>query len=121
MMNRLAMRIEETEGWHGDMPVCLVGSNCLINDNYIVEVPELDSVKNMPGTFYRQGYSDEAIYQYFKVFLHFPMDVVDEEAKNKLLSSPEYAQMKSYPDKDSIKIIDDTLVIKFEDEDKTRE
>ncbi len=116
MMNRLAMRIEETPGWRGDMPVCLIGSNAIINDNYDVTVEELESVENMPGTFYRQGYSDEAVEQYFRVFLHFPMEHAGEEIKQNILKTPEYRKMKTYPDASSIKIINDTLVVKFEEE-----
>lgn len=117
MMNRVAARIEETPGWNKDMPVCLIGSREIINDNYEVTVPELESIENMPGTFYIGHYSDEAVEKYLKVFLHFPMELVPEEDREEILNKPEVKTMQKYPAEESIKIIDDILIVKFSEEE----
>ena len=42
-----------------------------------------------------------------------PLNFVDNKTYQEILNSKEYNTMESYPDKESIKVINDILVIKF--------
>lgn len=51
--------------------------------------------------------------RYFYQYLGTNINFVDEETYNKILSSYEFKELESYPDKDSIKLIDNVIVIKI--------
>ena len=115
LLNRIAARMEMTPGWSKDMPVYFVNCRALVNQNYEVEIPEYDAIKNMPGTFLRSSYSEEAIEKYLEVYLHFPVCVATEEQKKVVEQTRAFAEMKSYPDESSIQVIDGIMVVKISD------
>ena len=121
--NRLLNKIESTEGYYYGIPIILKGT---INSSFYKELNNLPNT-NDNITFDQSlwggkyiGYAD--LYTYnndkkiftminneFGVYLNRATD----EERDKIKDNIEYNNMKSYPEKDSIKIIDGILVINF--------
>lgn len=55
--------------------------------------------------------------EYLNNSLNCNFSTVSKEEKDKILASSEYKNMKLYPSKGSIKIIDDVVVIKYAESD----
>ena len=121
--NRLLTRIENTKGYNYNMPVMFIG-----NDNSSF----LKTLYNYPNTndtlTYDQalwggiyiGYAD--LYSFnndkkiFKLLENqFGVSLIraNEEERKKVLNTKEYNKMNTYPEYESIKIIDGILVVKF--------
>lgn len=115
LLNRIAARMEEHPEWNKDIPVYFVNCRALVNLNYDVDIPEYDAVKNMPGTFLRSSYSEEAIVKYMEVYLHFPIREATEEQKEQVEANPLFQQMESYPSESAIQVIGGVMVVKISD------
>ena len=115
LLNRIASRMEMALGWNKDMPVYFVNCRALVNQNYEVEIPEYDAIRNMPGTFLRSSYSEEAIEKYLEVYLHFPVCVATDAQKEMVEQTAAFTAMKSYPDESSVQVIDGVMVVKISD------
>lgn len=115
LLNRIAARMEEQPEWNKDIPVYFVNCRALVNLNYDVDVPEYDAIKNMPGTFLRSSYGEEAIAKYMEVYLHFPVNEATEEERQRVESNPLFDRMESYPSENSIRVIDGVMVVKISD------
>ena len=121
--NRLLNKIESTEGYYYGIPIIFKGES---NSNFYKELNTLPNT-NDKITFDQSlwggkyiGYAD--LYTYnndkkiftminneFGVYLNRATD----EERDKIKDNIEYNNMKSYPEKDSIKIIDGILVVNF--------
>lgn len=121
--NRLLNKIESTEGYYYGIPIIFKGES---NSNFYKELNTLPNT-NDNITFDQSlwggkyiGYAD--LYTYnndkkiftminneFGVYLNRATD----EERDKIKDNIEYNNMKSYPEKDSIKIIDGILVVNF--------
>lgn len=115
LLNRIAARMEEQSEWNKDIPVYFVNCRALVNLNYDVDIPEYDAIKNMPGTFLRSSYSEEAIVKYMEVYLHFPVKEATEEERQRVENNPLFQQMESYPSESSVQVIDGVMVVKISD------
>ena len=115
LLNRIAARMEEQPEWNKDIPVYFLNCRALVNLNYDVDIPEYDAIKNMPGTFLRSSYSEEAIVKYMEVYLHFPIREATEEQKEQAEANPLFQQMESYPSESSVQVIDGVMVVKISD------
>ena len=115
LLNRIAARMEEQPEWNKDIPVYFVNCRALVNLNYDVDIPEYDAIKNMPGTFLRSSYSEEAIVKYMEVYLHFPVKEASEEERQRVENNPLFQQMESYPSESSVQVIDGVMVVKISD------
>ncbi|MBO5094809.1 MAG: glucosyltransferase domain-containing protein [Lachnospiraceae bacterium] len=113
LLNRIAARMEETPEWNKDMPVYFVNCRALVNEKYEVEIPEYEAIRNMPGTFLRSSYSEEAIVDYLEVYLHFPVREATQEQREAVEKTPEFARMESYPAQSSVQVIDGVMVVKI--------
>ncbi len=113
LLNRIAARMEENPKWNPDIPVYFVNCRALVNQNYAVEIPEYDEIQNMPGTFLRSSYSEEAVVKYMEVYLHFPINEANEEQRQAVESSEAFARMESYPAASSIQVIDGVMVVRI--------
>ena len=51
--------------------------------------------------------------RFMELFFGTPLNFVDNKTYQEILNSKEYNTMESYPDKESIKVINDIIVIKF--------
>ena len=121
--NRLLNKIESTEGYYYGIPIIFKGK---INSNFYKELNLLPNI-NDNITFDQSlwggkyiGYEDLYIYNNdrkiftminneFGVYLNRATD----EERDKIKDNKDYNNMKSYPEKDSIKIIDGILIINF--------
>ena len=121
--NRLLNKIESTEGYYYGIPIIFKGE---INSNFYKELNTLPNT-NDNITFDQSlwggkyiGYADlftynndnkifKMINNEFGVYLNRATD----EERDKIKDSKEYNDMKSYPEKNSIKIIDGILVVNF--------
>lgn len=121
--NRLLNKIESTEGYYYGIPIIFKGES---NSNFYKELNTLPNT-NDNITFDQSlwggkyiGYADLYIYNNdkkifrminneFGVYLNRATD----EERDKIKDNIEYNNMKSYPEKDSIKMIDGILVVNF--------
>ncbi len=113
LLGRIAARMEEQPQWHKDIPVYFVNCRALVNQNYEVEQPAYDTLRNMPGTFLRSSYSEEAIVKYLEVYLHFPVREATEQQREAVERNPAFRRMESYPAESAVQIIDGVMVVKI--------
>ncbi len=113
LLNRIVARMEAHPAWDREMPVYFVNCRALVNQNYEVEIPEYDKLQNMPGTFLRSSYSEEAVVDYLEVYLHFPVQEATQKQREKVEGNPAFARMESYPAESSIQVIDGVMVVKI--------
>ena len=114
-LNRVVGRIEETEGWSSDMPVYLANCTSIFDENYDVEIPPFERLTRMDGTKLEPWYNRSAIAKYMRVYLHFPVNEATEEQVEQLEQTAEYQQMGIYPAENSVQIINNVMVVKFND------
>lgn len=113
ILNQLVTQIKELDGYTEDLPVAVIGKtqnetlyseSCI---NFVDKMGGLDSAYVLMGMDgvrygimkYYCGFSPEYIYDY---------DAIKQTA--------EFKQMPEYPNDGSIRIIDDTIVVKFQGE-----
>ena len=121
--NRLLNKIESTEGYYYGIPIVFKGES---NSNFYKELNTLPNT-NDNITFDQSlwggkyiGYADLYTYNNDKKILTMInnefgvyLNRATDEERDKIKDNIEYNNMKSYPEKDSIKIIDGILVINF--------
>jgi len=109
-MNRVAYAIQSCEGYNSDTPVMLSGK---IEKE--VTMPEFDKLNYITGIFGESdlinGYSRE---EFIRRYCGLPIKKADEELRDQVVASSEFVEMPIYPDKNSVKIINGCLVVKFE-------
>lgn len=113
LLNRIAARMESQPEWNKDIPVYFVNCRALVNQNYEVEIPSYDRIRNMPGTFLRSSYSEEAIVDYLEVYLHFPVSEATEAERERVEKNPAFARMESFPAESAVQVIDGVMVVKI--------
>ena len=114
-LNRVAGRMEEADGWNGKIPVYFANCSNLFNENYDVEIPQFETLTRMDGTKLEPWYNRSAIAKYMRVYLHFPVNEATEEQVEQLEQTEEYQQMGIYPAENSVQIINNVMVVKFND------
>ena len=121
--NRLLNKIESTEGYYYGIPIIFKGES---NSNFYKELNTLPNT-NDNITFDQSvwggkyiGYADLYTYNNDKKIFRMInnefgvyLNRVTDEERDKIKDNIEYNNMKSYPEKDSIKIIDGILVVNF--------
>ncbi len=112
LMVRMAARMEQTEGWNKDMPVYFVNPRNMVNSNYGPEVTDYRNLTNLPGTFLRAGYGEEAIAGYMNTYLRFPVKLASAEEIARVEANPVFGKLKAYPDASAVQIIDGVMVVK---------
>lgn len=113
MSIRLIDRIEQTEGYEAGMPISILGG--FPDRNYY---PETDITKNdLSGYFGVDGdyvCNSSGSYQTFmERYCNFTFPILDLNEEIALSETNQFKGMSNFPSKDSIQIIDDVLVIKF--------
>ena len=118
-ISRIVTQIEELDGYTPDMPVLFVGglqSNEYLNrDNTETEAKKLYDrtwgfISDWPIVWWgNQDSWRKLLYEYEGV----NMKLVGEEERKEILESEEYKNMNRYPEKDSIKVIDGTVIVKL--------
>lgn len=113
LLTRLAYRIESAEGWSPETPVFLANCEVLFNENCDTDIEAFTGLTRVDGTEIKPWYNEGAVIKYMQVYLNFPVDPIAEEQKEAVLASQEFAQMGIYPEKDSMRMVDGVLVVKF--------
>ena len=113
LLNRLAYRIESTDGWSPEMPVYLANCEALFNENCDTDIPTFNGLTRVDGTEIKPWYNADAVVKYMQVYLNFPVNQVPAERQEAILETEEFARMGIYPGEDSMQMIDGVLVVKF--------
>ena len=120
-LSRIVTRIEELDGYTKEMPVLFLGgleNNMYLNrDNTLIEAKKIYDrtwgfISNSSTIWW--GNLDsyrKMLYAYEGV----NMNLVSEWESTEIFQTEEYKNMKYYPDKDSIKIIHNIVVVKLSD------
>lgn len=118
-IGRIVTRIEELNGYTPDMPVVFIGNfecpDYLNKDNANVDTNKIYDrswgfIADWPVIWWgNQDSWKKLLYEYEGV----NMNVVSEEECKEILETEEYKNMGQYPEKDSIKIIDGTVVVRL--------
>ena len=120
-VSRIVTRIEELEGYNSQMPVLFLGG--LENNEYLNKAntdTEARKIYDRTWGFIANkstlwwGNMDswrKILYEYEGVNIK----LVNEHESSEIFETEEYKNMKYYPEKDSIKIINETVVVKLSD------
>lgn len=124
-LNRLLMRIEETEeyGSNPNIKVCFINEtpNERMHIKILTENPSLrqgifDECDDMVGTNNRTIVKNvKDIYDFYDNFLGVCLSRVNEEETLNIGQTKEFLEMPSYPNQESIKVIDGVLTVKLAD------
>lgn len=117
LLNRMAVRIEETQEWQDGKPVYFAGCSQIFNEYYEISIPQFEELQNVSGTEIKPWYSYEAVYKYMNEYLHFPLGEVSEEQMEAIEGSAELAKMPVYPAEGSIAQIQGVLVVKISNQE----
>ena len=121
--NRLLTRIESIEGYTPDMPIMFIGLDGSNFNKNLYKFPNINDKLTYDQTLWGGkyiGYAD--LYSYkndkkiFKmIYNQFGVELIraTEEEREKVIKTKEYKKMGSYPENNSIKIIDGLLVVNF--------
>ncbi len=121
--NRLVTRIEQLEDYKVDMPVLLLGG--LENNKYLnAYITNIEAEKVFDRGWGFISYKppiwwgsldswNKMLYEYIGANLNLVSE--HEEESKKIFETEEYKNMTYYPEKDSIKIINGTVVVKLSD------
>ncbi len=101
--NRIIERIENTEGITNETPICIMGKM-----DFSLHNPRLLNL-----TYFDVSKVNIWTWQVFlQDNLGLGRDIYTTQNYENISNSEEYLQMDIFPSKDSIKMIDDTLVVK---------
>ena len=108
----LIARIRSVEGYKDELPVCYVGANCGGKEDLVLkELSGFKLFRSMPY-IYVEGIM--GVNSGWLIIIDnscaFTPELVDDEY---FLDLPEVIDMPCYPDDGSIKVINDTVVVKF--------
>ncbi|MDE6538834.1 MAG: glucosyltransferase domain-containing protein [Ruminococcus sp.] len=105
----LITQIKSVEGYQDEMPVCYINSRSR-EDLTLKELSEFEMFSASPNFGIKTLMKSHSWTQFMNNWCAFSPEVVDEEDFIDLL---EVIDMPYYPDDGSIKIINDTVVVKF--------
>ena len=106
--NELKTRIQSADDYSKDMPVCFVGT--YDDDSSLWALKKADSLAGTYQTPYIVNYG-EARARLFETYLGYKYDEVSLDES--LLSNEEFLNMGNYPDYNSVKVINNTVIVKF--------
>ena len=114
---RLLDRIEQTEGYYQGIPIAMIG---VVGDE---SYPTTDITGEITAELIGTGgdyllYTGQNYKQFMEHYLGASLNILPPASMAQMYYSEEYVNMKSFPDKDSIKIIDGVMYIKTENVDK---
>jgi hypothetical protein len=113
---RLLDRIEQTEGYYQGMPIAMIG--VVGNESYPatdITGPVTSNLIGMNGEYLL--YTGNNYELFMQHYLGATLNILPPESMAEMYYSPEYREMKSFPDKDSIRIINGIMYIKTENKE----
>ncbi len=113
VMTRVLARIESIDGYEpGVTPVAFMG----VPNKYLTEYEEFEDQIFITGLGYTSAITYPNIYKkYFSMILKVDINVVKNKEAVEIYDKNNLADMPTFPDNDSIKVIDGTVVVKFSD------
>lgn len=109
----LASQIKSLPGYRDDMPIQRIGVP--VNDSTYPDMNVADKVFNLTGKAYTNIYGFSSWNIMTRIVGFEPNERNSDEDEAYFRSLQEVIDMPNYPDAGSIKIIDDTVIIKFQD------
>lgn len=113
---RLADRMEQTEGYYPGIPIAMIG--VVSETQYpVTDITEdvTGSITGMTGDYLL--YTRTNYQAFFKHYLGITINLVSDEEMLVIYDSPEYRAMGTFPQQDSLKVVDGILYIKLEDKE----
>ena len=112
VMTRVVERIETLEGYEpGVTPVMFVGTP----SDYLKEFYEFEELESIYGMYNSPISFDKIYFNYIPMIMKNNMNIVKEDyASENLFDNSDIKNMKSFPDKESIQMIDGVVVVNFE-------
>lgn len=115
VMTRVIDRAEQTEGYEPGMtPVAIVGT--MYDSPLAMQRPGFEHLYCLSETMNRNLYatsSEEYYPDYFWRILGYPFNFVGEYERGRIAERPEVRDMPAFPARDSVQMIDGTLVIRL--------
>lgn len=105
----LITQIKSTPGYGDELPVVYINPRN-IQDTALSSITEFDEFRLAPYKFTYSSVNNYAWLEFMNNWCAFSPELADEEIFKNL---PEVTEMPYYPDDGSIKIINDTVVVKF--------
>ncbi|MDE7093561.1 MAG: hypothetical protein K2O52_01475 [Oscillospiraceae bacterium] len=105
----LTTQIKSVEGYQDEMPVCYINPRSK-EDLTLRELSGFDLFYTVPDDRIEENINNYAWIKFMNNWCAFKPETVDEED---FINLPEVINMPYYPDDGSIKIINDTVVVKF--------
>lgn len=108
LTSRMADRLEQTEGFENVSKLCVIG-HFENSDKISINFPP-----NMTGI--KEGYlatEQNHFAAFFDLYLGLTLDTCSEEEQSAFRQSSDVEEMGVWPEKDSIKIIEDVIIIKL--------
>ena len=113
---RLADRMEQTEGYYPGIPIAMIG--VVSETQYPVTDITGDVTGSITGTTGDYLLYTRTNYQaFFKHYLGITVNLVSDEEMIEIYDSEEYRDMGTFPQQDSLKVVDGILYIKLEDKE----
>lgn len=115
--NRLVDRMEQTDGYYPGIPVAMIG--VISQTQYPVTDITGDVTGSMIGMTGDYLLYTRTNYQaFFKHYLGVTINLVTDEEMLAIYDSPEYRAMGTFPETDSVKVVDGILYIKLENSEE---
>lgn len=108
MIVRITDRLEQTEGWEECEYLAILGRQEGTKPYSVNFPPEITGITN--GLAARENFNVQAM---LKDYSGIEKKHVDEEREAEIYCSKEYKNMADWPEKDSVKRIDDVMVVKL--------
>lgn len=116
-MNRVLEKIENTEGYEeGVTEVAFVGGSPTSVNRFIPGFENSYKITGNNSTFAINGRGDRIYYEaYFNYVMLNPIKLAEQEKWDEIRAKEDAKNMKNYPDKECIRMIDNVLVVKLGD------
>ena len=110
---RLTDRMEQTRGYYTGIPVAMIGVQNKEN------LPETDITGALTGNMIGMSgdyliYTDTNYQAFMKHYLGVTINLVPDEEMERIYGTKEYQELKSFPEENSMKVVDGILYIKTE-------
>ncbi len=110
---RLVDRMEQTEGYYTGMPVAMIGVQNRKN------LPQTDITEAVTGNIIGMSgdyliYTDTNYQAFLKNYLGVTIELVPDEEMERIYTTEEYQALNSFPEENSMKVVDGVLYIKTE-------
>lgn len=113
---RLADRMEQTEGYYQGIPVAMIG---VVSQT---QYPPADITEEVTGSITGMSgdyllYTRTNYQKFFQHYLGVTINLVSDEEMLAIYDSPEYRAMGTFPQPDSLQVVDGVLYVKLEDKE----